>query len=106
MPNVARNRFKPPAERTPDALERSQCAHTRPLNELPKGSACRFIVCALKPLAQVLDPINDLAQLRETLAPVGPCDQRVDLELIGQLQPAFTKLFELFGFIRVELFLY
>jgi hypothetical protein len=105
MPHGARNRFTPPAERPPEALERSPGARTRPLNALPKRRASRLIVCALQPPAPILDPIKDLPPLRDTLAPVGPCDQRVARELIGQLQPAVAKLFELFGFMWVAVFL-
>jgi hypothetical protein len=97
MPHGARHRFTPPAARPPDALERSPCALTRPLHALPKCRASRCIVLALTPPAQVLDPIKDLTPLRETPAPGGPCDPRVDLELIGPRAPAFAKRVELLG---------
>ena len=103
LPNVARNRFKPPASCPRHASEGCQRTLTPPLNEFPKRRTGRLVVFALKPLAQVLHPVNDFTQLGKAPAPVGPRDQLVHVELIGQFQPAFTQFFELFGFIWVEL---
>src|SRR5688500_8418499 len=104
MPNVARNRFKQPAYRTRHALEGFQRTLTRPLNEFPKRRTGRFVVFALKPLAQALHPVNDFTQLRKASTPVSPCDQLVHVELIRQLQPTFAKLFELVSFLPIKLF--
>jgi len=106
MPNVACNRFKPPAERPRHDLERFQRTLTRPLNEFPKRGTSWFVIFTLEPLTQVLHPVNHFTQLRKTPTPLSPRDQLVHFELIGQLQPPFAKLFELFGFLRLKLFLH
>jgi len=61
MPNVAHHRFKPPAQRSGDALQRFQRTLTGAFNEFQKCFASRFFILALKSLSQVLHPVNHFA---------------------------------------------
>ena len=63
------------------------------VNEFQKRFASRFVIFALEPFAQVLHPVNDFTELRKAMAPVGPRNQLIDIELIGQTSASVCEVF-------------
>jgi hypothetical protein len=61
MPDIARNRFKPSTPGTGDTLKGFLSALTGSLNQFQQGFSGWFVIFALKPLPQVLYPVNHLA---------------------------------------------
>src|SRR5918999_1173547 len=104
--DVVDNGLKPTCQRPGHPLQRLLGALARTLNQLRERLAGWFFILALKPQAQVLHPVNHLAQLRKAPSPLVPRDQLVDMELIGRLQPTATQLLKRFGFLRMQLFLH